>query len=81
VFIYDNLNRGCYFQEGNEVKMEMNVDTAYQRAIGTLFSWLNAEVNITETQVVIRTYAPVHFRFVPFFFLHLTRIILYLILL
>lgn len=59
--------------------MEMNVDTAYQKAIGTLFNWLNGEVNRTKTQVIFRTYAPVHFRFVFYFFLHLKRIILNLI--
>ncbi|KAF3335887.1 protein trichome birefringence-like 10 [Carex littledalei] len=56
------VRSGCYFQEGNEVKMEMNVDTAYKKAIGTLFNWLNGEVNRTKTQVIFRTYAPVHFR-------------------
>ncbi|KAJ4778102.1 Protein trichome birefringence [Rhynchospora pubera] len=56
------IRSGCYFQEGNEVKMEMNVDTAYNKAIGTLFDWLKAEVNRTKTQVIFRTYAPVHFR-------------------
>ncbi|KAE9453159.1 hypothetical protein C3L33_14939, partial [Rhododendron williamsianum] len=29
-----NLPRGCYFQEGAEVKMEMEVDTAYIKSLG-----------------------------------------------
>ncbi|KAJ3681076.1 hypothetical protein LUZ60_015565 [Juncus effusus] len=56
------IRAGCYFQEGNEVKMEMSVDEAYKRSIKTLFDWLNREVNTTKTQVIFRTYAPVHFR-------------------
>lgn len=57
--------RGCFFQEGNEVKMRMSVDAAYERAIETVFSWIQREVNRSKTQVIFRTYAPVHFRFVP----------------
>lgn len=56
--------RGCYFEEGNQVKMEMSVDDAYQRSIRTLLEWVHKEVNRSKTQVIFRTYAPVHFRFV-----------------
>lgn len=56
--------RGCYFQEGAEVKMEMKVEIAYRKALDTVISWINSDVNKTKTQVFFRTYAPVHFRFV-----------------
>ncbi|XP_009412789.2 protein trichome birefringence-like 11 [Musa acuminata AAA Group] len=56
------IRGGCYFQEGGQVKMEMSVNTAYQRSIQTLFEWIRKEVNRSKTQVIFRTYAPVHFR-------------------
>ncbi|GKD71742.1 trichome birefringence-like protein 10, partial [Tanacetum coccineum] len=52
----------CYFQEGAQIKMEMKVETAYRKALETVISWINSEVNKTKTQVFFRTYAPVHFR-------------------
>lgn len=58
------LIRGCYFQEGAQVNMEMKVETAYRKALETVISWINTEVNKTKTQVFFRTYAPVHFRFI-----------------
>ncbi|KAJ8899374.1 hypothetical protein K2173_018348 [Erythroxylum novogranatense] len=51
----------CYFQEGEQIKMDMSVETAYGRSIETLIKWMHREVNISKTQVVFRTYAPVHF--------------------
>ncbi|XP_010931950.1 protein trichome birefringence-like 11 [Elaeis guineensis] len=56
------IRGGCYFQEGNKVKMKMSVHTAYQRAIKTLFNWIDREVDRSRSQVIFRTYAPVHFR-------------------
>ncbi|KAG1338450.1 protein trichome birefringence-like 11 [Cocos nucifera] len=56
------IRGGCYFQEGEEVKMNMSVDAAYRRAIKTLFDWIDREINRNKTQVIFRTYAPVHFR-------------------
>jgi len=54
--------RGAYFQEGDEVKMDMTVADAYRRSIQTLSDWLRREVNTSKTHVIYRTYAPVHFR-------------------
>ncbi|KAF5195329.1 trichome birefringence-like [Thalictrum thalictroides] len=54
--------RGCYFQEGEEVKIEMNVENAYRKSIDTLFKWIHKEVNTSKTQVFFRSFAPVHFR-------------------
>ncbi|OVA05504.1 PC-Esterase [Macleaya cordata] len=56
------LRGGCYFQEGNDVKMKMSVESAYRRSIKTLVDWIGQEVNMSKTQIFFRTYAPVHFR-------------------
>ncbi|PIA30838.1 hypothetical protein AQUCO_05400142v1 [Aquilegia coerulea] len=56
------IRGGCYFQEGNEVKIEMKVDDAYRKSIDTLFNWIHKEVNTNKTQVFFRSFAPVHFR-------------------
>lgn len=64
IFCFRMLVRGCYFQEGEEVKMEMSVENAYHRAIETVVHWIDTAVNPSRTQVFFRTYAPVHFRFV-----------------
>ncbi|KAI3979706.1 hypothetical protein MKX01_013801 [Papaver californicum] len=56
------LRGGCYFQEGDVVKMEMNVETAYRKSIKTLINWIEEELNMSKTQIFFRTYAPVHFR-------------------
>ncbi|XP_062022610.1 protein trichome birefringence-like 10 [Rosa rugosa] len=55
------IREGCYFQEGEEIKMNMTVKTAYQRSMETLLDWIDSEVNISKTYVLFRTYAPVHF--------------------
>ena len=62
------LLRGTYFQEGAEVKMEMNVEQAYKRSIETVVQWINDKVNTSKTQVFFRTFAPVHFRYVSVLF-------------
>ncbi|KAF4365058.1 hypothetical protein F8388_001806 [Cannabis sativa] len=56
------IRGGCYFQEGEEVKMEMTVEEAYHRSIETVVHWIENQVNSSKTQVFFRTYAPVHFR-------------------
>ncbi|KAH9619091.1 hypothetical protein KSS87_017637 [Heliosperma pusillum] len=56
------IRSGCYFQEGNEVKMNMTVETAFRRSIETLVRWVDSQVNVTKTSVYFRSYAPVHFR-------------------
>ncbi|KAF5180730.1 trichome birefringence-like, partial [Thalictrum thalictroides] len=55
------IRGGCYFQEGEEVKIEMNVENAYRKSIDTLFKWIHKEVNTSKTQVFFRSFAPVHF--------------------
>ncbi|XP_058082508.1 protein trichome birefringence-like 10 [Magnolia sinica] len=56
------IRSDCYFQIGEDVKMKMSVESAYRISIETLADWINKEVNLSKTQVVYRTYAPVHFR-------------------
>ncbi|CAK9147073.1 unnamed protein product [Ilex paraguariensis] len=53
------LVRGCYFQEGEEVKMEMSVESAYRRSIQTLVDWVVREVDMNKTRVFFRSYAPI----------------------
>ncbi|KAJ8748362.1 hypothetical protein K2173_002999 [Erythroxylum novogranatense] len=55
------IREGCYFQEGEDIKVEMSVETAYRRSLETLINWMHHEVNMSKTQVFFRTYAPVHF--------------------
>ncbi|KAK9706960.1 hypothetical protein RND81_07G163800 [Saponaria officinalis] len=54
--------RGCYFQTEAEVNMSMTDDCAYRRSLETVLNWIDKDVNTSKTQVVFRTYAPVHFR-------------------
>ncbi|KAL8515307.1 hypothetical protein ACS0TY_014142 [Phlomoides rotata] len=56
------IRGGCYFQEGADVKMDMGFDSAYQKALETVVKWIHRRVTPTKTQVLFRTYAPVHFR-------------------
>ncbi|WOL10695.1 protein trichome birefringence-like 11 [Canna indica] len=60
---YENTIRGgCCFHEGNQVKMKMRTNDAYQRSIQILFKWIHKEVNRSKAQVIFRTYARVHIR-------------------
>ncbi|XP_057726602.1 protein trichome birefringence-like 10 [Arachis stenosperma] len=56
------IRGGCYFQQGMQVKMEMQVQDAYKRSIETVLNWIQDTVNTSKTQVFFRTLAPVHFR-------------------
>ncbi|XP_071716299.1 protein trichome birefringence-like 10 [Rutidosis leptorrhynchoides] len=53
---------GCYFQESGEVKMNMSVDTAYRKSIETVLNWISKEIDTDKTQVIFRSFSPVHFR-------------------
>ncbi|GAB2266554.1 Protein trichome birefringence-like 10 [Dionaea muscipula] len=56
------VRSGAYFQEGERLQMNMEVENAFRRVIVTAVDWINREVNTTNTHVFFRTYAPVHFR-------------------
>ncbi|RLN33007.1 protein trichome birefringence-like 11 [Panicum miliaceum] len=53
---------GCYFQDGKKLRLNMSVEDAYQRAMGTLRRWVQQEVNAAKTLAVLRTYSPAHVR-------------------
>ncbi|XP_047336705.1 protein trichome birefringence-like 11 [Impatiens glandulifera] len=56
------IRRGCYFQEGDQVKINMSLDEAFRKSIETLVKWIETEVDyISKTNVFFRSYAPVHF--------------------
>lgn len=48
------------------MKLEMAIEDAHKRAIESVLQWIHNEVNTNETQVVFRTFAPVHFRYMCF---------------
>lgn len=56
------IKMGCYFQIGEEVKMNMTTEDAFRISVDTVVNWIASEVNMNKTYVVFRTYAPVHFR-------------------
>ncbi|KAJ7972809.1 Trichome birefringence-like family [Quillaja saponaria] len=56
------VREGCYFQIGEEVKMNMSIENAFRKSIETVTNRISSEVNLTKTYVLFRTYAPVHFR-------------------
>ncbi|XP_022856199.1 protein trichome birefringence-like 10 [Olea europaea var. sylvestris] len=56
------IREGCYFQEGEEIKMKMSIENAFRRSITTLIDWISHEIDTTTTHVFFRSYSPVHFR-------------------
>ncbi|KAI8574552.1 hypothetical protein RHMOL_Rhmol01G0363500 [Rhododendron molle] len=56
------IREGTYFQEGEELKIKISVESAFRRAMETLVDWIYSDVNLSKTQVLFRSYAPVHFR-------------------
>ncbi|XP_020238782.1 protein trichome birefringence-like 10 [Cajanus cajan] len=56
------VKMGCYFQVGEEVKMNMTTEDAFRKSMETVVGWIANEVNLNKTYVLFRTYAPVHFR-------------------
>jgi hypothetical protein len=54
--------RNCYFQEGNELKMDMTLETGFQRALQTWGKWMEDNLDTEKTHVIFRSFSPVHFR-------------------
>uniref|UniRef100_A0A0D9VLN8 Uncharacterized protein n=1 Tax=Leersia perrieri TaxID=77586 RepID=A0A0D9VLN8_9ORYZ len=50
-----------YYQEGNHVHSELNVDDAFQRALKTWAKWVDSTVNPKKTTVFFRGYSASHF--------------------
>ena len=57
--------------------MEMSVEKAFRRAFETLMDWIDREVNLSKTQVLFRSYAPVHFRFVSLLIIFLRFLVIF----
>ncbi|CAK7348430.1 unnamed protein product [Dovyalis caffra] len=51
-----------YYQEGNQVHPQLDVSTAFRRALLTWASWVDRHVNPRKTEVFFRSSAPSHFR-------------------
>ncbi|MQL93190.1 hypothetical protein Taro_025833 [Colocasia esculenta] len=52
------IRSGSYFQVGNEVKMDMSIESAYRKSIETLLDWIRREVDKSKTMVIYRTHSP-----------------------
>ncbi|KAG2693331.1 hypothetical protein I3760_08G091000 [Carya illinoinensis] len=51
-----------YYQEGNQVHPQLDVSTAFRRALMTWASWVDKYINPRKTRVFFRSSAPSHFR-------------------
>ncbi|CAN6178859.1 unnamed protein product [Urochloa humidicola] len=50
-----------YYQEGNHVYSELNVEDAFRKALLTWSNWIDANVNPRKTAVLFRGYSASHF--------------------
>ncbi|KAF8006666.1 hypothetical protein BT93_K0851 [Corymbia citriodora subsp. variegata] len=51
-----------YYQEGRQVHHQLDVSTAFRKALMTWASWVDRNINPAKTQVFFRSSAPSHFR-------------------
>ncbi|KAI3425460.1 PMR5N domain-containing protein [Psidium guajava] len=51
-----------YYQEGAQVLPQLDVSTAFRKALKTWASWVDRHINPAKTQVFFRSSAPSHFR-------------------
>lgn len=51
-----------YYQEGRQVLPQLDVSTAFRKALMTWASWVDRHINPAKTQVFFRSSAPSHFR-------------------
>ncbi|EEF27946.1 conserved hypothetical protein [Ricinus communis] len=51
-----------YYQEGDHIYDELNVDVAFRKAMTTWANWVEANVDPVKTLVVFRSYSVSHFR-------------------
>lgn len=58
------LDRGCYFQVGNSLKLGISIPTAYRIALRTWASWVEENIDPDKTRVFIRTFEPSHWRYI-----------------
>ncbi|MFS8004207.1 putative PC-Esterase [Helianthus anomalus] len=57
------------FLDNTDVKKNMSIKTAYQKSVDTVLNWISKEVDTNKTQVVFRSFSPVHFRFAFIFYI------------
>ncbi len=48
---------------GNEINMDMDLETAFTKSLRTLVEWVDANVS-PKTQIFFRSFASVHFRYI-----------------
>ncbi|KAE8689934.1 Protein trichome birefringence-like 8 [Hibiscus syriacus] len=54
-------NMGCYFQEGGEVNMTMDVMEGFRKSLQTLKLWITNNLNPERSHVFLRNYSPAHY--------------------
>ncbi|URE36168.1 hypothetical protein MUK42_16581 [Musa troglodytarum] len=52
-----------YYQEGNHIYSELNVEEALRKALSTWAKWVDTNVNREKSLVVFRGYSTSHFRY------------------
>jgi len=67
------LNRGCYFQVANTVRLGMSIPVAFRIALDTWASWVEKMIDTNRTHVFFRTYEPSHWRYSLILKPHLAR--------
>ncbi|XP_054793685.1 protein trichome birefringence-like 8 [Prosopis cineraria] len=55
-------NLGCYFQEGANVNMSMDVKEAFRRSLQTWKSWALNSLDPDKSFIFFRSFSPVHYR-------------------
>ncbi|KAI9072973.1 hypothetical protein K1719_045065 [Acacia pycnantha] len=59
---HKTTNLGCYFQEGANVNISMDVSEAFRRSIQTWKSWALNSLDPDKSFIFFRSYSPVHYR-------------------
>lgn len=57
------MDRGCYFQVGNALKLGMSIPAAFKIALNTWALWVQNTVDTNRTRVFFRTFEPSHWRY------------------
>lgn len=63
IWFYDRIN---YYQERDQVLPQLDVNTAFRRALTTWASWVDKYIDSKKTRVFFRSSAPSHFRYLHF---------------
>lgn len=57
------MDRGCYFQVGNALKLGMSIPAAFKIALNTWALWVQNTVDTNRTRIFFRTFEPSHWRY------------------